>query len=55
MAPAVTYTATTRLSTRLHTISGGTRIYQAYCRASNLGFCLGGFNVTNAMLISWGA
>ena len=34
---------------------GATRIYQVYYRDPNLGFCAGGFNVTNAMLIAWGA
>ena len=34
---------------------GATRIYQVYYRDSNLGFCPGGFNVSNAMLIAWGA
>ena len=34
---------------------GATRIYQVYYRDSNLGFCPGGFNVTNALLVAWGA
>jgi Tol biopolymer transport system component len=34
---------------------GATRIYQVYYRDANLGFCPGGFNVTNAIAIEWGA
>jgi Tol biopolymer transport system component len=34
---------------------GATRIYQVYYRDANLTFCPGGFNVTNAIAIAWGA
>jgi Tol biopolymer transport system component len=34
---------------------GATRIYQVYYRDANLTFCTGGFNVTNAIAIAWGA
>jgi Tol biopolymer transport system component len=34
---------------------GTTRIYQVYYRDANLTFCTGGFNVTNAIAIAWGA
>jgi Tol biopolymer transport system component len=34
---------------------GATRIYQVYYRDSNLAFCAGGFNATNAIAIAWGS
>ncbi len=34
---------------------GATRVYQVYYHDSNLGFCPGGFNATNAIAIAWGA
>jgi Tol biopolymer transport system component len=34
---------------------GATRIYQVYYRDPNLAFCPGGFNVTHAIAIAWGA
>jgi Tol biopolymer transport system component len=33
---------------------GSTRAYQVYYHDSNLSFCAGGFNVTNAIAIAWG-
>jgi Tol biopolymer transport system component len=34
---------------------GETRIYQVYYRDSNLAFCAGGFNATNAIAVAWGS
>jgi Tol biopolymer transport system component len=47
------------ISTRSATLGdpislGATRAYQVYYRDPNLGFCSGGFNVTNAVAIAWG-
>ena len=34
---------------------GALRVYQVYFRDSNLSYCPAGFNVTNAIVIAWGA